>query len=65
MEEKLFTKSKLDAEIKLEFLDIPSVHSYNTKIGSLFFEALASSENIELFASRSVQALIDYRWPLV
>ena len=37
VEDKLFTKSKLDAEIKLEFLDIPSVHSYTGKIGEDFF----------------------------
>jgi len=37
VEDKLFTKSKLDAEIKLEFLDIPSVHSYTGKVGEDFF----------------------------
>ncbi|CDW84531.1 wd-40 repeat protein [Stylonychia lemnae] len=65
VEDKLFTKSTLDAEIKLEFLDIPSVHSYTGKVGEEFFQAMANSKNMDLFACRSVQAIIDYKWPLV
>ena len=33
VEKKLFTQSTLDSEIMLEFLDIPSIHSYSGKIG--------------------------------
>ena len=65
VEEKLFTKSVLDTEIKLEFLDIPTVHSYTGKNGAAFFKALADCKNMDIFNCRSVQALIDYKWPLV
>eukprot|EP00347_Sterkiella_histriomuscorum_P010355 403376619 len=65
VEEKLFTKSQLDSEIKLEFLDIPTIHSFAGKNGQAFFNSLAGCSNMDLFACRSVQALIDYKWPLV
>lgn len=60
----LFCKDPKESEIKLEFLDMPRLHSYSQKSGDDFFKALADSDDIDLFQYRSIQALIDYKWAL-
>jgi hypothetical protein len=66
LEQQVLTVSPLDQEIKLELLDIPMIHCYQEKVGDDFFEALGSvSDNFfEIFGEPSIQALIDYKWPL-
>ena len=65
VEDRLFQVSPVDADIKLEYLDLPRLHCYGDKAGDEFFSALADTEDIELFNSRSIQTIIDYKWPLV
>jgi len=65
LKEKLFTsEKKADTEIKAEFLDVVGVHCYTEDVGNEFFEALAETGDASLFQHRSVQAIIDFKWPL-
>ena len=65
LRERLFReKGGADTEIKAEFLDVVGVHCYTEDVGNEFFEALADSGDAELFNHRSVQAIIDFKWPL-
>ena len=57
-------KEKPEAECKAEFLDIVGLHCYKEEIGDEFFEALAGSSDLSLFSYRSVQAIIDFKYPL-
>lgn len=50
----LFINDPKETEIKLEFLDMPKLHSYSEETGDNFFKALADSEDIELFAYKSI-----------
>lgn len=50
----LFCNDPRESEIKLEFLDMPKLHSYNEKSGDDFFKALADSNDIDLFQYRSI-----------
>ena len=45
----------------LEIFDIPEIYADGTE-GQSFVHALAENENIDLFASESVQKLINYHW---
>lgn len=49
----------------MEFIDLPQVHSSANKISRRFFDALAQVDSMDLFTSRTVQVLVDYKWPLV
>lgn len=49
VDKMFFSKDPRDAEIKLEFLDMPKLHSYSESIGDEFFAALADSNDITLF----------------
>jgi hypothetical protein len=64
VESMLFTVSPLDSEINLRFLDIPQLHCYQEKVGDEFFKSLGDTKDIEFFKYKSVQAIIDYKWPL-
>lgn len=64
LKKRVFDEQHIDTEVKLEFLDVVGVHCYTEKVGTDFFNALADSEQLSLFGHRSVQALIDWKWPL-
>ena len=57
-------KEKPEAECKVEYLDIVGLHCYTEEVGSEFFDALAGSGDLSLFSYRSVQSIIDFKWPL-
>lgn len=65
IETKLFKESPVDADLKLEFLDLPKLHCYGNKSATAFFDALANTDSIDLFANRGIQTIIDYKWKLV
>jgi hypothetical protein len=65
LKDKLFKKIKTaDTEIKVEFLDVVGVHTYTEDIGNEFFNSLSETGDASLFQHRSVQAIIDFKWPL-
>ena len=64
LKKKIFIDSQMDTEVKVEFLDVVGIHCYSEKVGDDFFNALADCNNIQLFKYRSLQTIIDYKWPL-
>jgi hypothetical protein len=40
------------------------MHCYTEEVGDEFFEALAGSKDLNLFSYRSIQAIIDFKYPL-
>jgi len=46
-------------------LDLPLLHCFGEQSGEEFFEALANADDLNLFNNRSIQTLIDYKWPVV
>lgn len=45
-------------------MDVVGVHCYTEQVGTDFFNALADTDNLALFGHKSVQAVIDFKWPL-
>lgn len=64
IEKNLFKESPVESDIKLEFLDLPKLHCYGNKVTDSFFDSLANTDNIDLFANRGIQIIIDYKWNL-
>jgi len=64
IEKSLFKESPVEADIRLEFLDLPKLHCYGNKTTTAFFDSLANTDNIELFSNRGIQTIIDYKWKL-
>jgi hypothetical protein len=62
---KLFEKAEAaEAECKVEFLDIVGLHCYTYEVAHQFFDALSQTSDLSLFSYRSVQSIIDFKWPL-
>jgi heme/copper-type cytochrome/quinol oxidase subunit 4 len=61
--ELMFTEDTRESDVMLVYLDLPYVHSYQQPVGDEFFNALADAD-IDIFENKSIQALIDYKWPL-
>ena len=60
----MFADSKVDTEVKIEFLDVSGVHCYTEAVSQDFFEALSETEDLNLFNHRTIQHFIDFKWPL-
>jgi hypothetical protein len=45
-------------------LDVSGVHCYTEDVSQRMFKALSNTEDLSLFGHRSVQAIIDFKWPL-
>jgi len=63
-EDKILTTPKKEIDILLQFVDIPALHSFDSKSES-FFYALAEAEHLELYESKTIKKIIDYKWPLI
>jgi hypothetical protein len=55
---------KPEAECKVEFLDIVGLHCYTEEVANKFFDKLSQTSDLSLFSYRSVQSIIDFKWPL-
>jgi hypothetical protein len=62
---KILQKAPIEQEIKLEFIDIPKLHSYDHKVSQKFFEALAETEDMCYFETKAIKKFIEFKWPLV
>ena len=58
MKEALFDETKSLQPMVMQYMDVPQLH-YNTLEGMDFIDALSKSNDLELFALKSVQVLID------
>ena len=48
----------------MEFIDVPNIHDYNSKVSLDFFEALAKTDDMDIFTKKAVINAIQYMWPL-
>ena len=56
-----------EVDIKVEILDLPYIHSYQSEYvnrSESFFKAISNVEGYELFKCKSVQYLINYKWEM-
>lgn len=60
----MFSKDLIDTDVKVEFLDVSGVHCYTEAVSEKFFNMLSETPDLSLFGHRSVQAIIDFKWPL-
>ena len=51
--------------MRVEFVDLPRLYSFEEDICGEFYGALAETENFELFKIPAVHALISYQYPVV
>jgi len=49
----------------LKALDIQQVHQYKNESASTFFDNLANTDNLPIFDLRSIQCLIELKYPFV
>ncbi len=54
----------VEQEIRLEYIDIPSLHTYTSPHTQAFFDALANCEDYELFEQTAIKKIIEFKWPL-
>ena len=38
----------------MEFIDVPNIHDYNSKVSLDFFEALAKTDDMDIFTKKAV-----------
>lgn len=55
----------MERKVKVETLDIAGIFHYNDPDEDKFFDALASCDSFEYFELKSIQALIDFNYPIV
>ena len=63
--QRLLAPAPIEQEIKLEYVDIPKLHTYNHEVAQEFFEELAGTDNMDLFNTKAVRKMIEFKWPLV
>lgn len=54
----------VEQEIRLEFVDIASLHTYTSHNSAAFFESLANCDDYELFEQTAIKKIIEFKWPL-
>lgn len=45
-------------------MDIPNIHTYKSEMANKFFEAIAETEDMEIFNKKAIKKIIEYKWPL-
>lgn len=61
---KILQPAPIEQEIRLEFVDMPEIHSYSSKRALKFFEAIAATDDMDIFTKKAVIKAIEYKWPL-
>jgi len=65
VKEQLFQKGKNESEVETKILDLPKIHDYLEPLSAKFFEALADTEDFDLFTSQAIKKVIDFKYPTV
>lgn len=63
--DSLLQPAPIEQELRLEFVDIPKIHTYTEPISNEFMSALAETPDLELFEQKIIKKLIEIQWPLV
>jgi len=62
--QKILQPAPIEQEIRLEFVDIPNIHCYDSEMGDNFFAALAGTDEMEIFEKKAIKRVIELKWPL-
>lgn len=49
--------------LTVTILDLPDMHKFENKYADKLLEVLSETDNIELFNSASVRAIVEMKWP--
>ena len=63
--DSLLQPAPIEQELRLEFVDIPKIHTYTEPIANEFMSVLAETPDLELFEQKIIKKLIEIQWPLV
>jgi hypothetical protein len=61
---ELLAPAPIQQEVKLEYIDIPKMHTFTNEEANLFMEQLAETDDMELFNRKVVRKIIEFKWPL-
>ncbi len=55
----------MESEIRVEYIDISTLHSYTHENTNKFFEALSDCTNYDIFEQAAIKKIIEFKWPLL
>jgi len=58
-------ESAAEGRVIVTILDLPRLHDFNEATADEFFVTLAEEAEIELFANKSMQIIIDFKFPYI
>lgn len=61
----MFDEEALEVPLTVRVLDLPEVQKYGSKQADKLLEVLSETENIELFNTAALRAIVEIKWPLV
>ena len=62
---QMFNEEVIEMPLNMSVLDLPNMQKFENKNADKLLLVLSETENIELFTSASVRAIIELKWPLV
>ena len=62
--DELFTKDSKGVDMKLCYMDLQEIHEFSD-LGKEFFDKMAETKNYDLFETKIIQNLIDFKWPII
>ncbi len=62
---QLFNEETIEMPLTISILDLPDMQKFSSKSADKLLEVLSETENIELFNSASIRAIVEMKWPLV
>ena len=61
----MFNEEVIEMPLKMGVLDLPNMQKFENKNADKLLITLSETENIDLFSSVSIRAIIELKWPLV
>jgi hypothetical protein len=56
-------EGNMEVPMIMKVLDIPGVHRYDNDWSKKLLKCLADTPNTNIFANKSIRAVIEYKWP--
>lgn len=61
----MFNEDVLEVPIQMYVVDLPEIHKYLNHNSKELLEALAETDNIEIYNNVSIRAMIELKWPKI
>jgi len=62
---QMFNEEVIEVPLTMSVLDLPDMQKYKNKNADKLLEVLSETENIELFGTASLRAIVEIKWPMV